>query len=411
MQLMSRATLPPPDLVSHETTMTRHNPDTDSVSSTGHDSSTEPDTLSASGGDLLAAFESHCVPLLQLETNQVQDYRRAVKHFQTWWQEANPRSGGPGVRTLQDQPHLLGEFYAAELKKRSPKTASDKHMRLTRVWKLLHECSVLKKGPPPARKKQIRKRLQIDGRGARQYPIPASLDDVDRLLWACLRESDHLCYPVLGDLEPYQFWFNAIAASTFHGCRPGDLWAIKPQHGLGLQWDEISTGTAPPIDGGDSLSADWEFRWLQLRTNKTGSVLVAPISPHLHFLIERCRGLHAERVFPLGQSKKSWYQQMDRIKRRAQLQCVRPYDVSLCGAKPSRSLRKTASVVWKQCVNRAAASHMLAHSVRSGASDDVDEVVSDVTEQHYNGADIFRELVAGAPRVLDQIPAGNWATL
>ncbi len=226
----------------------------------------------------------------------------------------------------------------------------------------------------------------------RKFPVPASIADIDLWLWAVLKLDDRLRWPVLGDLPPYLFWFNAILASCFHGCRPGDLWAITPAHAGGLLWSELSFEHAPPISGGDSLSADWEFGWLRLRTNKTGAELVAPLSPHLWYLAQRTRRLDADRVFPLPRCSKLWYREINAIKAKTGLVYV-----SFCGQYPSRSFRKTAAVLWKQQVNRAAASHMLSHSVRAGKSGDVDDVVSNVTEQHYNGSDIFRELVEGAP--------------
>lgn len=356
--------------------------------------------------NLQQAFERHVLPTLRIECKPatISCYKTAVKHFCTWYSERNQecaennlRSYGPKVVTLEQSPQLLAEYYSHCLTSGSEKTGHNKLKALRAVWRMLHSDGHISRPAPDPRTRQIRKQLSVDR--VKHIPIPASDDEVSALLQAVLDSAGQLTWPRLGTLRPCEFWFNVIAACTVHGFRPADLWPLEKRCGKGLLWSEVCSDPSPPIDGGESsrLNADWEFGWLRFRINKTGGQLLAPISPHLAWLIHRCRGLDPLRVFPLPYARKSWYAAIDLIKRTAGLS----RDVSLCGQAPSASLRKTSAVIWKRSAGRAAASHMLGHSVRSGSSDDV---FSDVTEQHYMGADVLREVVQGFPAVLANLP-------
>lgn len=353
------------------------------------------------------AWKQHVLPILQIEDkiSTIRGYQTAVNHFCDWFSatksvcaQKDPRSCGPRVIDLEKTPGLLGEFYAFCLTQGEVKTADNKLKNLRAVWRQLFADGYISRPVPEPRTKQIRKQANVEK--SKHMPMPASDDEISAMLQATIDLHDELHWPRLGDVEPFQFWFNVLAGCAVHGFRPADLWPLESSSGLGLLWSEVCSDHTPPIDGGSRLKADWEFGWLQFRINKTGQPLLSPLSPHLAWLIQQCRGLDSERVFPLAYLRKYWYASIDRIKEKAGI----TRDVSLCGQAPSCSFRKAAAVRWKQCVGRSAASFMLGHSVRSGRADDVDGSFSDVTEQHYMGADVLREVVQGFPAVLDSLP-------
>lgn len=363
---------------------------------------------------LEAAFRHHVLPTLKISNahDTWNAYVTALDHFCSWYETHrapnNPRSARPGVVVWETQPETLAEFwlFCCDGQESKAKTASNKLKLLRRIWGDLHEADQLSRPAPKPKLEMLRRRAGLPKKPPKKFPIPASMREIRQLSRAVLKLRDDLTWPRLGTLEPWQFWWNVIGACAVHGFRPADLWPLEKKDGRGLLWEEVCTDPVPPIDGGRRLGADWDLGWLSFRMNKTGEQLVAPISPHLFFLIQHCRGLDPVRVFPIPYTKQSWYQHMRKIKEKASLS----RDVSLCGQYPSASFRKSASMTWKRQVSRAAASHMLGHSVRVGTADDVDqdddEVVSNTTEQHYNGADILREVVEGLPLVLQTLPPG-----
>lgn len=359
------------------------------------------------------AFTQFVLPILQIEdkVSTIRGYQTAVKHFCDWFclhkappetecAKNNLRSRGPKVVDVQKNPTWLAEFYSWSLGQGAEKTAANKLKAVKHIWNTLHSDGHMSRSAPEPRTKQIRKQCGVSK--TKHMPIPASNDEIAAMLQAVLDLSEELNYPRIGDVPPYLFWFNVLAACAVHGFRPADLWPLNKKDGAGLVWSEVSLAPSPPIDGGEAsrLRADWEFGWLNFRINKTGEQLLCPISPHLAFLIHQCRGLHPERVFPMGYSSKWWYLQIHRIRTRAGI----TRDVTLSGQVPSASFRKAASVRWKQHGGRAAASFMLGHSVRSGSTDDVDSDFSAVTEEHYMKADILREVVEAFPAVLASLP-------
>ena len=360
------------------------------------------------------AFETHVRPTLQIEdkTSTISGYRTAVKDFSEWFarhitrpatepnspaENSARRSLGPTVIELETQPTLLADFYVYSLKNSAPKTAANKLKNLKTIWRRLHTEQHIKRPVPEPRTKLIRKQQKIET--FKTLPIPASNEEIDRLLTSAVELADQLTWPNcgIGSLEPWQFWWNVIAVLTVHGFRPGDIWPREAKHGNGLLWSEVFTSHSPPITGGESerLQADWQFGWIAKRTNKTGETLIAPMSPHLRFLVEACRGQDKNRVFPIPYNGKYFDREFGKIRTRAAL----PH-VSLCDGAPSASLRKTASVLWRRSASLAASSHMLCHAV-----DLQEERSSNVTETHYAGADILRQIVAAYPALLASLPS------
>ena len=364
----------------------------------------------------LSLFHSEILPLLEIEDkpSTISGYKTAVTHFCDWFDSLktppetgdnsassemrakhNRRSMGPKVVDLENHPTLLARFYVFSLKKQGEKTASNKLKSLRTVWRTLYREGHLKKPVPELRTRQIRKQQKVDR--VKRVPIPASNAEIDAMLTAVIDIREDLTWPNLGSLESWQFWWNVIAVCTVHGFRPGDIWPREQKHGLGLTWKEVSIDPSPPIAGGEQerLKANWEFGYISKRTNKTGETLIAPMSPHLRWFVEQCRGLDPVRVFPIPYNGKFWDREFNKIRTEAGLA-----HVSLCDGAPSASLRKTASVLWKRAVNRSASSHMLCHAI--DASEDRS---SDITEKHYAGADILREIVQGYPQLLASLPS------
>lgn len=365
-----------------------------------------------------SVFETHVLPTLEIEDkpSTISGYTTAVKHFCEWFEtlktplemeadsepktigaEMKLRSYGPTLAEMENHPTLLAKFYVFSLKKGEAKTAANKLKNLKTIWRRMYADGHLKKPVPEPRTKLIRKQNKIEIKKA--FPIPASNDEIDRLLLATIELREQLTWPNcgIGWLEPWQFWWNAIAVCTVHGFRPGDIWPREAKHGKGLLWSEVSTSASPPIPGGEDerLKADWEFGWIAKETNKTGETLYAPMSPHLRFLIEACRGQDRERVFPITYNGTYFDREFNAIRTRAGL----PH-VSLCDGAPSASLRKTASVLWRRSAGLAASSHMLCHAI-----DLQEERSSSVTETHYAGADILRQIVEAYPALLLSLPS------
>lgn len=386
---------------------------------------------------LLDAFELLVRPTLLIEAADStikSNYVAPLRHFVDWCAQNNPWCTEPGVvcapevlaiheryvspegrqipvSVLDRDPNLLPAWYAHCLGS-SVRTANRRLDGMRRISVELLEAGVVQRKPATVKRKQIRKKQRVK-KQARHFPKPATADDQARILQACLDLADEIIWPKLGDLEPYLFWWNVFSACSVHGFRPADLWPLASVDGVGLRWSEISLSDVPPIDDGEESLIRWEFGWLNFEMNKTGERLVVPMAPNLRYLIERCQGLHPDRVFPMGYTRKSWYREIDRIKRKAGLYV--PSDdkrsaaekerepgrnVTLCGGHPDCSYRKAAASTWTRLVSRACASHMLGHSVRSGSADEVfggspDESFSDVTEKHYAGMEILREVVAG----------------
>lgn len=355
-------------------------------------------------------FFSEILPSLQIEdkASTISGYKTAVTHFCDWFDSLktppetgdssmrakhNLRSQGPKVVDLENRPTLLAQFYVFSLKK-GAKTAANKLKSLRTIWRRLFAGGHLRKPLPELRTRLIRKQQQIETH--KPVPIPVSNAEIDLLLTSVIEIADQLTWPTIGRLECWQFWWNVIAVCSVHGFRPGDIWPREAKHGQGLLWSEIFPSASPPIPGGthERLQADWEFGWLKKRTNKTGETLIAPMSPHLRWLVEQCRGLDPVRVFPIPYNGKFWDREFSKIRTTANL----PH-VSLCDGAPSASLRKTASVLWKRAVNRSASSHMLCHAI------DVGDQASEITERHYSGADILREIVEGYPALLASLPS------
>jgi hypothetical protein len=369
-----------------------------------------PVANSRSEKTFLSLFLSEILPSLEIEdkASTISGYRTAVKHFCDWFDglktpremepnstcaKNNRRSRGPTVMDLEKHPTLLAKFYVFSLKNGGVKTASNKIKSLRTIWRRMFAAGHIKKPLPEMRSRLIRKQQKIET--VKQVPMPASNEEIDRLLTAAIEIRDTLTWPNVDDLEPFQFWWNVIAICTVHGFRPGDIWPRESRSGLGLLWSEVFRSPSPPLAGGNQLQANWEFGWIKKRTNKTGETLIAPMSPHLRWLVDQCDGLDKARVFPLPYNGKFWDREFGRIRTQANL----PH-VSLCDGAPSHSLRKTAATKWKRAVNRAASSHMMCHAI-----DASEDQASDITERHYSGADILREIVAGFPTLLADLPA------
>jgi hypothetical protein len=219
------------------------------------------------------------------------------------------------------------------------------------------------------------------------------------------------------------FYISVVGTGAFLGVNPGDIWGYKPAHNGGLMWSEVHLEPEPPFFGSDSIAgASWKYGWLDLCRNKTGNQMVVPIPPCLRAAIDRCVGLDPDFVFPLGRDFKScWYRTFKQAKKNAGLYWssdqlsdalrVRDseiYDVSMSGQSPSRSLRKTAAVLWTKLGNSSQASHILAHSTRSGSisQDDIDvtkDTVSAITEKHYAGSQVYVDLCKTANMVWSEI--------
>lgn len=368
-----------------------------------------PITTTVAGPTFEDVFWKHVFPIKQLETKpSVQaEYRTAVKHFVEWFKN-NHRSGGPMVADLCQQPQLLSEFYTFSLGKGSEKTASNKLKCLKSIWRDMFDLELITRSVPKPRTKQIRKKEGVEKTD--HIPMPVTDSELTRCLNAVLELHDDLTYPRLGKLEPFQFWFNVFAICAVHGIRPAEFWPLDKHSGVGLEWSEVCFAESPPISDGENLQAEWEFGWLNLRMNKTGRRLRTPMSPHLRFLIQQCVGLDSERVFPLPYNSQRWYTMLSMILTRAGFSKVKfpdeekvKWPVTLCGSSPQKSLRKTASVLWRRHGTPRLASFMLGHSSRTGSSSDVDEG-SEITEEHYSGSETFRDVIAAFPRVLGSLP-------
>lgn len=356
------------------------------------------------------AFNFHFMPAILLETGASQQsaYRTMAGQFVEWFKN-NHRLNRPMVADLDQEPRLLADFYAFLLTQGSERSANKKLVLLNKVWKDLSAMGLVVKSPSRPRTKQIRKKAGVEK--VQHIPMPVIDTELDACLRAILDLHDDLTFPRFGKMEPFQFWFNAIAACAVHGIRPAEFWPLEKRHGIGLEWTEICLSASPPIANGEKLNVEWEFGWLDLRMNKTGGKLRTPISPHLRFMIEQCRGLDPVRVFPMPYSSDRWAASLDMILSRAGFQKQKlqkddqklRWPVSLCGSSPQASLRKTASVLWRRHGSAKLASFMLGHSSRSGTSADVDGG-SEVTDEHYSGSETFREVIDAYPRVLRALP-------
>lgn len=349
---------------------------------------------------------------IECRPSTVTGYTSGIRHFCQWFRRINPRSRTPGVDSLESDPSLLSQYYAHCLESLEISTCNTKLDAVERLWESLLSRNLIGLPCPKVSRAKICKQR---GKKAVHYtPIPMSLPDLGRLAKGFRQKSwrKTSAAKVFSVMDPADFYVSVIGTGAFLGINPGDIWGIKPDHHGGLKWSEVHLYPEPPFFGSDQIAgASWEHGWLDLTRNKTGNPMVVPIPPGLRHAIDLCRGLDPESVFPLGNDfKTSWYRAFREAKEHAGLYWTPKelkealakrnsavYDISMSGQSPSRSLRKTAAVLWKKFGNSSQASHVLAHATRSGrvSQDDFDvtkDVASAITEKHYAGSQIYVDL-------------------
>lgn len=367
------------------------------------------------------AYRRHVIPIIKAENKPAMlgQHSTALAKFEAWY-KIEHRSVGPMLDSCAQNPRMLTEFFQHRLQLESIGTAENMRKSIKTIWDHLHELGLIDKPAPRMRAARI---IRRGGWEAEQHvPIPVTDAELLRLLNAVIELADVLHYPRLGTLEPFQFWFNLFAICAVHGFRPADIWPVECKQGQGLLWSEVSFDQSPPIRNGDKLKAEWEFGYLNLKMNKTGKRLVSPMSPHMSWLCRQMAGLDDVRVFPLKYDRARWYRCLDLIFATAGFEklairhgsdaagnprYLMKWPVTLCGGSPQASLRKTAAVNWRRHGGKGVSSAMLGHSVRTGSSNDVEssqDEGSTITDQHYSGSEIWREIIRVYPQLLAALP-------
>lgn len=367
------------------------------------------------------AYRRHVIPIVKAENKPAMlgQHSTALAKFEAWY-KIEHRSIGPMLSECAHNPRLLTEFFQHRLTLESIGTAENMRKSIKTIWDHLHELGLIDKPSPRMRTAKLIRRGGWESE--EHVPIPVTDSELQRLLDAVIALADVLDYPRLGPVEPFQFWFNLLAICAVHGFRPADIWPVEMKQGEGLLWSEVSFDPSPPIRNGHKLGAEWDFGYLNLKMNKTGKRLVSPMSPHMSWLCRQMAGLDEKRVFPLKYDRARWYRCLDLIFATAGFdklairhgsdaagnpRYLQKWPVTLCGGSPQASLRKTAAVNWRRHGGKGVSSAMLGHAVRTGSANDVESSQDEgsmITDQHYSGSEIWREIIRVYPQLLAALP-------
>ena len=319
-----------------------------------------------------------------------------LQEFEDWTDTRNayPRIGP--LKTLEI-PGVLKE-YANHLRSK-PEGSSDTMCSkaisaIGKLAKACHEAGLIASIPKKPSKSFI---SQLKPKTAEERRITSVPVRVEELL-AMLDVLDGCKWPKWGHVSASTFWKACLLSHYAYGFRSQDWFALQDQWKQGLLWSGVITETRCPVL--DDLHN--EHGWALYVVHKTDtkdqvagrtSEVAVPLSREMRSLIEKFRGIHSTRVFPLTNNSTSYRREFGQILKRAGLSDTERLNAGKqiiklsLGQKKIASFRKGSSAMWAKHGSKATSSYILHHALK-------DERVSKTTTESYlQSEEVLREMV------------------